>query len=527
MIALGKAGSAVEMVGTCGVTRQRGILYIVVILLIGTVAFLRGVISLFVAEDFAWLVAASSGVQTWSSLLAFQFRPIPFLVDLAVFRAFGPNSVPYHVVSLLFHLASSVLVFYLGKLITGQASVGGIAGLVFSVYVRHDITVVWMGANYYLFMTFFYLLAFYAFLRFLQQRARAHYIASLAFFALAILSNEAAITLIPMLFVIEALLRPENFRQLRQFLTPQTFAKYVPYVGIAGIYGALSLCLRTIAPLSGQGDGYHLVGVGLGEVQSFVAYIVYIVCPFIPLRTLDPNLATIGLSLVTLAVLIFLFMKGSREIRLCIIWMLVTVMPFVIFVPFGNSDRYFYLPSVGFSTLLGILLYRLYQSRKLGTPMRRAALILILSVYVIISVLVLQDRISKWTADGQETASVVSQVTHLHPRLPSNSRLYFVNLPSRFRRTRGCDLLRMGLENALRLHYGDRTLDVFYGSDPKIVAGLRAERGSPDSGPIPGIFVFLWGNDRVLEDKSERYAGLEGQFDQAVWEESFDLFESE
>lgn len=146
-----------------------------------------------------------------------HYRPLVVLSYAINYAMGGLNPVGYHVVNLVFHVGTAFLVFLIVKAMLGggaeevrsQKSEDGrqiqeargtffaavAAGLIFLVHPFNSEAVNYITARFGLMSGFFYLLAFYCWVRYRGVAATSYYVACILSFIAAMLSKEVAVTL--------------------------------------------------------------------------------------------------------------------------------------------------------------------------------------------------------------------------------------------------------------------------------------------------------------------------------------------
>jgi len=466
--------------------------YLLAIGTLATLTYVRGVTNAFVAEDFDWI--ASTLPQTdIGAYLSFQFRPLPLGMVFLVQQLWGSHPEAYHLLSLLLHILCGILVFYCSFLLTQNRLVALLAACIFVVYPRHHQVVLWVGANHNLFATGFYLLAVLSFILYLQKENKWYWLASLVSFALGLLSSEMVVTLVPVVACLEYMLFKQRGYSWRDF---RCYGKYLGYLAILLLYGLILLWGKGVARLSTENAGYHLTGWGLGEIKAFASYLIYLVFPHIPLRSLDVTFSTILLLSIAVLGLLAVWLKGSNPARFWVLWIALTLIPFVFFVPFGNADRYFYLPSVGFSALWAVIGVQGYEYlKRFHKTFAKAVGLGLLAGYLLTSIAVAQQQINDWRIAGEMARECIDQVTGCYSEVESGSTFYVANLPTQ--RGYAYIFLGGGFQGALRLAYGDSSLKVFVTRDPSIVEEIRT--AASHSTASPGLYVFLFEAGRAID----------------------------
>ena len=156
----------------------------------------------FVWDDFL-LITGNPLLQNFSGLLEIwsggrtaDYFPLTNTVFWIEHHLFGANPTGYHAVNILLQIANALLVWRLLK----RLNIPGawLAGLIFGIHPIHVASVAWISELKNLLAMFFALLSVLCFLELDDQRLRnstAAYAASLAFFALALLSKTQVVFL--------------------------------------------------------------------------------------------------------------------------------------------------------------------------------------------------------------------------------------------------------------------------------------------------------------------------------------------
>ncbi len=145
-----------------------------------------------------------TGARTWGTLAGFStlmhtglivLRSTGYWLTALVWSAMGFQPVAYRAVSLLLHIANALLIFALCRSLPNWRPVAFWAAAFFAVHEGHQEAVMWVSANNELLMLLFGLAALWCWMR--QWR-----VLSLLLFALALLSKESAVILLPMFLLV-------------------------------------------------------------------------------------------------------------------------------------------------------------------------------------------------------------------------------------------------------------------------------------------------------------------------------------
>lgn len=185
------------------------------------------------------------------------YRPLMHIVYMFNYHLFGLKPWGFHLVSILFHCVTSVLVFLIIQrlLAVQRASLSSvhlsppfIAALLFASHPIHTEAVSWIAGLPDVAFTFFYLFSLYLYILFRDGSGRS-YLFSILSFSVATLFKEPALTLPIILIAYDYLLKKSDKAILAGIMT------YMPYVVVSGFYLLLRYySLRSFAPIEAYPD---------------------------------------------------------------------------------------------------------------------------------------------------------------------------------------------------------------------------------------------------------------------------------
>lgn len=325
-----------------------------------------------------------------SSMMAFDpanapantYRPMLYVVFMAVNAVFGLSPFWFHCLNVLLHIANAVMVFLLASSLLGnnggqaRSSLPALFGaLSFSVHTINAEVVNWVSASAELFFTLCILSAFYIHLRWSGALSRA---AAALFFFTGLLFKETAAAFLPLAFLCDLVLK-------RPLL--KNWKSYAPYAAAIAVYGLLRL--------NAIGGVMHHKQADLSVFEAVInifplvaAYFSKLVLPiglsaiyeFHPARSVLDLRAVAGIAVV-LAFFAALFF--SRRRPAVFIGLSMTALPLlpVLYVPALSSsamaDRYLYLPSAGLAIVLAYFAMKLDAKAAKATV--AAALVLLVA----------------------------------------------------------------------------------------------------------------------------------------------------
>lgn len=313
-------------------------------------------------------------------LQAITYRPVVFAFYLVERSVFGLEPWGWHLFNVILHTINSVLAYLLLLLFAGvgRNGTGGgpgayfpafLGGVIFAVHPLKSEAAAWVGCAPELLYTLFCLGSFYLFASAWDRSKSAALKASLQgasvllFFA-ALLSKETAIILPALLFTY-VLVKGEGNSRIRRI----KIKRIIPYIIAALFYLALRRYIlggltppQKIHPLGGF---EHM----LNAIPLFVKSLWMLVNPIgdYPAQLFNPVSSFFDAGvLISLAVLISgagLIITFRRRLDplffLALAIIIIPLFPVLYYMTlnyFPYSDRYLYLPSLGFSLLVIIIL---------------------------------------------------------------------------------------------------------------------------------------------------------------------------
>lgn len=491
------------------VGRRFHLFAVALLVLLTLLTYVRGASNLFVAEDFNNIMIGRFTLPQMLdySMAATRLRPIFYAFQWGVTHLFNLNATGYHLVILGLHIAT-VLALYALVCEIGGREMGLVAAALFAVYPRHHQPVLWYAANSIVMVALLTLLAVLAYLRWRRTGRRAWYGAALVAAALALLTQEAAM-LIPALIAVVELARLARERNLRALRHPRFYVALLPFAVLIGTCLVLNCAGARAFKLTGgtnlsdlaamgmrSGEAYHIT-LGLDTVKDTLAYLTYWALPVIPLRSLDPGALTAALALAVCGGLLAVIIRGSWPARAGVLWGGIALVPFIVCVPFGNADRYFYLASMGWALTAAALLLWLGETAEKRRPNagRLVATVGTTACLLVFAGLI-QARIGEWQAAGALAARIVQEADTLLTDVAPGDTVVLAGLPMTYEQAY---VLGIGASPAVRLHcdHWPQGAKIYQTQHPDVINYLV--NAAPAAQPLPGMHVLVYHDDHLRE----------------------------
>ncbi len=287
------------------------------------------------------------------------YRPLMTLTYLVLWKIFGDSPVGYHLFNILLNGLVVTCVYFAGRELFKSHWSALCAGILFAVHPVHTETVNWIAAVPDLEATLLCLMAFYAYVKGPLDWKRQTLIV-ICFF-LALLAKEPALMLAPLLVYYEHFVRDEN--------SDTPFAvkvkRYLPVclAGVGYIFLRIAL-LGKLAPVlqHGQITWPQAIYSGFALVAQYTQLLFWPVKlsafhVFHVSHWLGQGNVLLGIGIVALSgVLTLLLYRRWPAASFCIVWAVLTLAPVLNarwMAANVLTERYLYLPSVGFCWLAG------------------------------------------------------------------------------------------------------------------------------------------------------------------------------
>jgi hypothetical protein len=314
------------------------------------------------------------------------YRPIWLVWNNLIYHIAGEQPLYWHISSLILHALNGFLVY----LLVGQvfSSVGKLTRILSAVlFLVHPVAtqnVAWISASTDLLLCLFLLSSFLGYISYQKTKSIAWYAGSLLLFAVAVLTKEPALAMLPILVVYDWS-RDQGLKSLPWKL-------YLGYIMIAILY----LATRSMV-LEGVLDGASPWQFTFDDIYRCVEYAAtytrILVLPYsIPftMRHVPGGLASwfdilVGVSIIVAALILFVRQSTSR-LALTIIFIPMAVPVLLAFHPLGLfAARILYVPLAGLALLVAPIVDKHIQSL-LGRGVVLSVLILLCAITITVNI---------------------------------------------------------------------------------------------------------------------------------------------
>ena len=308
-------------------------------------------------------------IWTFTTFHSANWHPLTWLSHMLDCELYGLNPMGHHWTNLIIHMANTILLFLVIKLMTGAIWRSAFVAALFALHPLHVESVAWVSERKDVLSTFFGLLTMGAYYRYVKAPDVNKYLWVLVFLSLGLMAK-------PMLVTFPFVLLLLDFWPLKRFQLNNDRMLQTDRVAFFGFQGFLRLflekiplvipvvisCILTFLAQKNYGavkalEALPLISRIANALISYSSYVLKMIWPsslavFYPYSK-DLPLWKTGMScLLLLSVFVFVFrtMKTKPYLLVGWLWYIGTLVPVIGLVQVGEqamADRYTYIPLIG------------------------------------------------------------------------------------------------------------------------------------------------------------------------------------
>lgn len=326
------------------------------------------------SESIAWAFTSSHS-NNW--------HPLTWISHMLDWKLFNTDPAGHHRTSLIFHVINTLLLFVLLKKMTGFTRRSAVVAAFFALHPLHVESVAWISERKDVLSAFFWILASFAYLRYVKSKSKAAYIGVVVLFALGLMSKPMVITLPFVLLLLDywplnrinhAGSTTGEFVRLNKGLVIEKIPLFLLTI-------ASSLVTFFVQQQSGAVRSFEQFSLGARLANTPVAYVEYLKKTFVPTNLSvfyphpgdDFSMAwVIGsiVILIAITVAVFVFRRRYPYLIMGWLWYVGTLVPVIGLVQVGlqsMADRYTYIPLIGIFIMIVWLATELLPYKNKGT----------------------------------------------------------------------------------------------------------------------------------------------------------------
>ncbi len=324
---------------------------------------------------------------TWDSIkwafslkteVARNWHPLTMLTHMFDCQLFGLKAGMHHSVTLLYHVANTLLLFFLLRKMTGAMWRSAIVAMLFALHPLHVESVAWTAERKDVLSTLFWLLVMWAYVDYARTGSKTKYVLTFVFLALGLMSKPMLVTMPFVLLLMDywplrrfaffRINRPEEAQKSKS-TKPATANTPAPIPVLRLVLEkiplfilSLLLCVITfnIQKSGGAMQMTEYLPLGARVGNALVSYAKYIIKMFWPdnlaglyLRHGDwpiANVVAAALLLIVLTVTAIVFAKRKPYFTFGWFYFIGTLVPVIGIIQVGMqsmADRFTYIPMTG------------------------------------------------------------------------------------------------------------------------------------------------------------------------------------
>ncbi len=365
-----------------------------------------------------------SGITAKSVLWAFgaphmgHWHPLTWLSHMLDCQLFGLNPAGHHITSLLFHIANTLLLFWVLKEMTGAVWPSAFVAAVFALHPIHVESVAWVAERKDVLSGLFWLLTLAAYIKYAQRPGILRYLLVFICLSLGLMAKSMLMTLPFVLLLLDfwplnrirssplSRTKPSNQTESQRVNFQSSSLRHLILEKLPLFILVLAFCAMAFIAQRTAGAVVQMEtsSLGLRIDNAIVSYIRYILKMLYPARlaVLYPFLGDRmprwqpPVSLLLLVLISALILYTARRRRRYLItgwfWYLGTLAPVIGLVQTGSqaiADRYTYLPSIGFFIIVAWAVPEFlakWRYRKIVLTASMLLVLLVLSVCTVFQV---------------------------------------------------------------------------------------------------------------------------------------------
>jgi len=299
-----------------------------------------------------------------------NWHPLTWLSHMLDCELYGLNPTGHHWVNLQFHIANTLLLFFILLKMTGALWRSAFVAALFALHPLHVESVAWISERKDLLSTFFGLLMIFAYYRYVKVSSLKNYLLVIILFSLGLMAKPMLVTF-PFVLLLLDFWPLERFQYKSDYLLQSERTTYYGFKGILllilekiplFIPVVISSVLTFLAQKSeGAVKALGVLSLKTRIANALVSYVNYVSKAIWPdkLAVFYPHpgntLAVwqiLGAALL-IAIALFLAIRASKNypyVTVGLLWYLGTLVPVIGLVQVGDqamADRYTYVPLVG------------------------------------------------------------------------------------------------------------------------------------------------------------------------------------
>ncbi|MBW1995871.1 MAG: hypothetical protein JRI77_15700, partial [Deltaproteobacteria bacterium] len=138
----------------------------------------------------------SAGMKwAFTATRAGNWHPLTWLSHMLDCELYGLDAGAHHLTNLFFHIANTLLLFWILRTMTAAPWQSGFVAALFAIHPMHVESVAWISERKDVLSTFFWMLALWAYVRYTKQPGTVRYLVVILLFILGLMAKPMLVTL--------------------------------------------------------------------------------------------------------------------------------------------------------------------------------------------------------------------------------------------------------------------------------------------------------------------------------------------
>jgi len=300
------------------------------------------------------------------------WTPLLWLSFMLDYRLYGLNAGGYHVTNLIFHILSTLLLFWLFHRMTGELWKSAFVAAFFALHPLHVESVVWVSERKDVLSAFFWMATLCLYVFYTEKPAVRRYLLVLCAFVLALMSKPMVVTL-PVIMILLDYWPLKRFESRKDNLFLWQLKEKLPFFILSAI---LSFVTFYDSLKIDNGEHFPFASRFANAIVALVKYLARTFWPhdlaaFYPFPSQIPlwQVLVAAFLIIAIAVATIVMVKRLPYLFVGWMWFAITIFPVTgIMYPiwlYAMADRYHYLPSIGLSVMMAWGVPNLFPNDKM------------------------------------------------------------------------------------------------------------------------------------------------------------------
>lgn len=281
-----------------------------------------------------------------------NYHPLTILALTVEHKFFGVDMLGYHAISLVLHLANSVLVFFFIYYLLGKKNVmiPFITAMLFGIHPMHVESVAWASELKDVLYTFFFLASLICYVLYMQNGKHLKYLGyAMALYVVSLFAKGQAVTL-PLNFLLIDFL-------FKRKISVKMITEKIPFFILSFVFGVIALKAQGSAIVYNYSDIFHTFFWGF---YALCLYVEKFIMPFnlsglypypsTPEKSIPIIVHIAPFIIAILALACYRLFRRDKFVIFGLLFFIANIFTVLKFIPVADAiiaERYSYIPYIG------------------------------------------------------------------------------------------------------------------------------------------------------------------------------------